>query len=595
MVLPAAAAMPCQMLPKRRKLVLTLFTSAQLGKFKVFILMLFVALQMAGTLYLPTLTANIINNGVIMGDLDYVRRTGVLMLGVAVLTGTFAILSTYFSSEVSTRFAMNTRKKLFAHTQELSYQDFKHFSASSLITRATNDIEQLQTTLGMFFDMMLPAPFVVIIGLILAFARNPLMALIIFISALVFIIVLALLSRAVFPLFEKVQEGLDNINNTVGQYLSGIRVIRAFNRTKLETERMDEAFKNVATLNIKINRLFALLMPIVMLGMNLAIISVIWFGGNRIAAGEMQIGDITAIIEYSMNILMYLLMAVFTLIMLPRAKVCAARIREVLDFKPEIADGGQHFSEESKVRLEFKDVSFSYQDAENPVLQNLSFVCKQGTTTAIIGGTGSGKSTLARLIPRLLDASGGKITFKGINIKDLPQEELRKKIGFVPQRAFLFSGTVAENLRHGNEGASEEDMKQIAEVAQAHSFISEMERGYDATIEQGGRNLSGGQRQRLAIARMLMKKPDVFVFDDSFSALDFRTDAALRKALKAVTASSIVINIAQRISTIRDSDQIIVLDEGKIVGIGSHDELLKTCEVYQEIARSQLSEEELGA
>ena len=573
--------------------MLSLFTSAQLGKVKIFFLMLFVALQMAGTLYLPTLTANIINNGVVPGDLDYVRRTGLLMLGVAVLTGIFSILSTYFSSEVSTRFAMNTRKKLFAHTQKLSYQDFKHFSASSLITRATNDIEQLQSTLGMFFDMMLPAPFVVVIGLILAFTRNPFMALIIFISALIFIIALAFMSKAVFPLFEKVQKGLDSVNKTVGQYISGIRVIRAFNRTGLETERMAKSFNDVASLNIKINRLFALLMPLVVLAMNMAIIAVIWFGGNRIAAGEMQIGDITAIIEYAMNILMYLLMAVFTLVMLPRARVCAARIREVLDFKPEITDGTQHLSSDGKARLEFKDVSFSYQDAENPVLRKLNFVCKQGTTTAIIGGTGSGKSTLARLIPRLLDTSGGKITFNGINIKDLPQEELRKRIGFVPQKAFLFSGTVAENLRHGNENASEDEMKHFAAIAQADEFIGEMEKDYDAVIEQGGRNLSGGQRQRLAIARMLMKKPDIYVFDDSFSALDFRTDAALRKALRPITASSIVLNIAQRISTIRDADQIIVLDEGEIVGLGTHDVLLKTCKVYIEIARSQLSEEEL--
>ena len=575
--------------------MLKLFRQARLSKVKICLLLFFVAFQMAGTLYLPTLTANIINNGVIMGDIDYVRSTGLLMVGVAVLTGLFSILSTYFSSEVATKFARNTRKRLFAHTQDLSYQDFKHFNASSLITRATNDVEQIQSTLGMFFDMMLPAPFVVVIGLILAFTRDAYMALIILVSSVVFILVFGLLAKAVLPLFAKVQKGLDRINGTVGQYISGIRVVRAFNRTKLETERIDESFRDFAKINIKINRLFALLMPIVLLGMNLAIVAVIWFGGHRINTGDMQIGDITAIMEYAMNILMYLLMAVFTMVMIPRAKVCAARIREVLDYKPEIHDGEMHLNDGSNLRLEFQDVSFSYQDAENPVLHNLNFACERGTTTAIIGGTGSGKSTLARMIPRLLDTSGGKIALNGLDIKDLPQEELRSKIGFVPQKAFLFSGTVSDNLRHGNEQASLEDMEQAASVAQAKDFIHEMEQGYESTVAQGGRNLSGGQRQRLAIARMLMKKPDVYVFDDSFSALDYKTDAALRRALKDVTQNAIVINIAQRISTIRDADQIIVLDEGKIVGKGTHGELLQNCEVYLEIAKSQLSEEELRA
>ena len=574
--------------------MLNLFRQARLSKMKILLLLLFVAFQTAGTLYLPTLTANIINNGVLLGDMNYVRSTGMLMLGVAVLTGVFSIWSTYFSAGIATRFARNTRKKLFAHTQELSYQDFKHFNASSLITRATNDVEQLQSTLGMFFDMMLPAPFVVVIGMILAFSRDAYMALIIFVSAFVFILVFGLLAKAVLPLFAKVQKGLDLINGTVGQYISGIRVVRAFNRTKLETERMDESFRSFAKVNIKINRLFALLMPVILLGMNLAIVAVIWFGGHRINTGDMQIGDITAIIEYAMNILMYLLMAVFCMVMIPRARVCAARIREVLDYKPEISDGELHLNGQADLHLEFQDVSFSYQDAENPVLHNLNFICERGTTTAIIGGTGSGKSTLARMIPRLLDTSGGKILFNGMDIQDLPQEELRQKIGFVPQKAFLFSGSIGDNLRHGNEAASLEDMRQAANVAQADDFISEMEQGYDSTVAQGGKNLSGGQRQRLAIARMLMKKPDVYVFDDSFSALDFKTDAALRKALKSVTEQAIVINIAQRISTIRDADQIIVLDEGKIVGKGTHGELLENCEVYLEIARSQLSEEELG-
>jgi len=575
--------------------VLKLFKQAQLGKMNVLLLLLFISFQMAGTLLLPTMTANIINNGVVMGDMDYVLSTGALMLGVAVLTGIFAILGTYFSAEVATTFAKNTRIKLFRHTQKLSYQDYHHFNTSSLITRATNDIEQLQTTLSMVFEMMIPAPFIVVIGLILAFTRDAYMALIIIVSSIIMIVVLGLVTKTVFPLFAKVQKGLDKINGAVGQYISGIRVVRAFNRTKLEQENMDDSFNDFAKVNIKINRIFAMMIPLIMLVMSLVSVAILWFGAIRINSDNMQIGDVMAIMEYSMNILMYVLMAVFAFIYIPRAKVCAARILEVLEYKPEITDGEQHLNGKGDLRLEFRNVSFSYQEAENPVLHNLNFVCEQGTTTAIIGGTGSGKSTAARLIPRLLDISAGQILLNGVNIKEVPQEEIRKRVGFVPQKAFLFSGTIADNLKHGNSKATLRDMKRAAMVAQAENFIDERPGKYDSVVAQGGRNLSGGQRQRLAIARMLVKKPDIYVFDDSFSALDFKTDAALRKALKAVTEKSIVVTVAQRITTIMDADQIIVLDEGKIVGKGTHKELLESCEVYMEIAKSQLSEEELGA
>ena len=575
--------------------MLKLFQQAQLGKTKVFLLMLFISFQMGGTLLLPTLTANIINNGVVMEDMDYVLSTGALMLGVAILTGIFSILGTYYSANLSTTFAKNTRKRLFGHTQKLSYQDYKHFSTSSLITRATNDIEQIQTTLSMVFEMLIPAPFVFVIGTILAFTRDAYMALIIIISAVAFLTILAVVVRIVFPLFAKVQKGLDKINGVVAQYISGIRVVRAFNRTKLETERMYESFNDFAKVNIKINRLFATMLPLVMFIMSIVSVAIMWFGAIRINSGNMQIGDVMAVIEYAMNILMYVIMGVFALIYIPRAKVCAARIREVLEYKPEIRDGDSHIKTNSKLRLEFKNVSFRYQDAENPVLHNINFTCEEGTTTAIIGGTGSGKSTIARLIPRLLDVSSGQIMLNEVNIAELPQEEERKRIGFVPQKAFLFSGTIADNLRHGNAEATLRDMKRAAIVAQADDFIDELPDKYEHIVAQGGRNLSGGQRQRVSIARMLVKKPDVYVFDDSFSALDFKTDAALRKALKDVTQNAIVINIAQRISTIRDADQIIVLDEGKIVGKGTHDELMQSCEVYVEIAKSQLSEEELSA
>ena len=574
--------------------MIKLFTQAKIGWGKIFLLLLFITLQVAGTLYLPRLTASIIDNGVVAGNRDYVFRTGALMLGVAVFTGVFSILGTFFSAEVATSFSRNIRQRLFKKTQDLSYQDFRHFNTSSLITRATNDIEQLQGTLSMLFEMLIPAPFVVVIGIILSFRSDTYLGMIVLIASSVFLIVFIPLAVIVLPMFAKVQAGLDKINERVMQYISGIRVIHAFNRTGLETESMNGSFQNQARLNIKINRLFAVMMPTIYLIMGIVMVGIIWFGGVRIDSGDMQLGAMTAVMEYSMNILMYLIMAVFVTIFIPRAKVCAARIREVLDYRAEIKDGKQHIDPASPLRLEFRNVNFRYQDAENPVLHNINFTCEQGTTTAIIGGTGSGKSTVARLIPRLIDATEGEILLNGVNIKDLPQEEERRMVGFVPQKSFLFSGTIADNLRHGNKNATQEELEEAAMAAQAHGFIDEMENKYESTVEQGGRNFSGGQRQRLSIARMLVKKPDVYVFDDSFSALDFKTDAALRKALKAVTQNAIVVTIAQRISSIKDSNQIIVMDEGKIASIGTHEQLLAICPVYLEIAKSQLSEEELG-
>lgn len=570
-----------------------LFVRAKINKNKLLLLLVFISLQVLGTLYLPTLTATILNDGVLQANLDQVYQTGRMMLLVAGGTGAAAIFSTYLAAEVSTKFSRNLRSQLFEQTQQLSVQDFKQFKTSSLITRATNDVEQVQTMLSMFFEMLLPMPFVVIIGMVLAYLREPQMALIIFITMVIFVTIAVLLIKKVLPIFEKVQTGLDRINERVGQFLSGIRVIRAFNRTKLEQRQMDESFHAFAELNIRINRWFALMMPLILLILNIATVAIVWFGADRITTGEMQIGDITAVMEYAMNILFYSVMALFSFVMMPRAITCAKRIREVLDHRPEIVDGAEKLSETKPTKLEFKQVSFCYSDAENPVLHNVSFSCEAGTTTAIIGGTGSGKSTIAKLIPRLFDVQGGEILLNGRSLAELPQTQLRQKIGFVPQKAFLFSGTIADNLRHGNKNATEEEMNHAVTIAQASAFIESLPNGLDAPVAQGGTNFSGGQKQRLAIAKMLMKKPQVYVFDDSFSALDFKTDAALRKALKEETKEAIVIYVAQRISTIKDADQIIVLDEGKVVGKGTHHELLRSCPHYLDIARSQLSEEEL--
>lgn len=570
-----------------------LFVRAKINKNKLLLLLVFISLQVLGTLYLPTLTATILNDGVLQANLDQVYQTGRMMLLVAGGTGAAAIFSTYLAAEVSTKFSRNLRSQLFEQTQQLSVQDFKQFKTSSLITRATNDVEQVQTMLSMFFEMLLPMPFVVIIGMVLAYLREPQMALIIFITMVIFVTIAVLLIKKVLPIFEKVQTGLDRINERVGQFLSGIRVIRAFNRTKLEQRQMDESFHAFAELNIRINRWFALMMPLILLILNIATVAIVWFGADRITTGEMQIGDITAVMEYAMNILFYSVMALFSFVMMPRAITCAKRIREVLDHRPEIVDGAEKLSETKPTKLEFKQVSFCYSDAENPVLHNVSFSCEAGTTTAIIGGTGSGKSTIAKLIPRLFDVQGGEILLNGRSLAELPQTQLRQKIGFVPQKAFLFSGTIADNLRHGNKNATEEEMNRAVTIAQASAFIESLPNGLDAPVAQGGTNFSGGQKQRLAIAKMLMKKPQVYVFDDSFSALDFKTDAALRKALKEETKEAIVIYAAQRISTIKDADQIIVLDEGNVVGKGTHHELLRSCPHYLDIARSQLSEEEL--
>lgn len=570
-----------------------LFVRAKINKNKLLLLLVFISLQVLGTLYLPTLTATILNDGVLQANLDQVYQTGRMMLLVAGGTGAAAIFSTYLAAEVSTKFSRNLRSQLFEQTQQLSVQDFKQFKTSSLITRATNDVEQVQTMLSMFFEMLLPMPFVVIIGMVLAYLREPQMALIIFITMAIFITIAVLLIKKVLPIFEKVQTGLDRINERVGQFLSGIRVIRAFNRTKLEQRQMDESFHAFAELNIRINRWFALMMPLILLILNIATVAIVWFGADRITTGEMQIGDITAVMEYAMNILFYSVMALFSFVMMPRAITCAKRIREVLDHRPEIVDGAEKLSETKPTKLEFKQVSFCYSDAENPVLHNVSFSCEAGTTTAIIGGTGSGKSTIAKLIPRLFDVQGGEILLNGRSLAELPQTQLRQKIGFVLQKAFLFSGTIADNLRHGNKNATEEEMNHAVTIAQASAFIESLPNGLDAPVAQGGTNFSGGQKQRLAIAKMLMKKPQVYVFDDSFSALDFKTDAALRKALKEETKEAIVIYAAQRISTIKDADQIIVLDEGNVVGKGTHHELLRSCPHYLDIARSQLSEEEL--
>lgn len=558
-------------------------------------LVIVILLKTLGILYVPTLTASIVNNGVVKGDMDYVLKTGGIMIGVAILTGILAILSTYLSANLSAALSRDMRRKIFLHSQKLSIEDYKKFSTSSLITRCTSDVNQVENTVIMIFEMIIPVPFITLIGMLLAFFKDKYMALIILITGGSLLIFILLISKKVISLSIGMQEELDKINSRVRQFISGIRIIRAFNRDRYEKKLMDSTFESYADINIKMNKIFAMGMPLILFILNLCTVAILWFGAVRINAGKMLVGDIMAVIEYSIIILVYLVMAVMVLMNLPRASACSKRILEVLAYKPEIIDEKitNQISNNKKV-LKFKNVIFSYKDAQEPVLKGINFTCESGKTTAIIGATGSGKSTIAKLIPRLQDVKNGEILINDINIKKFSQKDLRNIISFSPQKAFLFSGTIASNIRNGKKDATLEEIRSAAITAQADNFIMDLKSDYDSIVSQGGSNYSGGQKQRICIARALIKKSDIYVFDDSFSALDYSTDARLRRAMKERLKDSIIITIAQRISTIMEADQIIVLDKGQIVGMGTHKELMKNCSIYIEIAESQLSKEELA-
>lgn len=444
--------------------------------------------------------------------------------------------------------------------------------------------------------MLLPAPIMAVAGLLLAFSKSPMLALLIAVSMVAICILTAGIGQKAMNLFAGLQAMLDKINRVLRENLTGIRVIRAFNRQGFEQKRMDKTYEEYTFTAIRVNRIFAVLLPVIMIVMNVCTILIIALGGKNVANGQMEIGDIMALIEYAFLILMYLVMGIMVIMIFPRAQTCAGRVDEVLDLQTDrfrTALPSDNIRTAKSPKLEFRDVSFRYQGAEKPVLSNISFTANAGKTTAIIGGTGSGKSTIVSLIPRFYDIESGEIRIDGKNIAAMSEESLRDRIGFVPQKAFLFSGTILDNLRHGRKAASFTEIRHAAEAAQISGFIDGLEKGFDTQVSQGGSNFSGGQKQRLSIARALVRKPEVYVFDDSFSALDFKTDAKLRAALKDEIKDAAVILVAQRISTIMNADQIIVLDEGRMAGIGTHNELLANCEVYRQIAKSQLSEEEL--
>ena len=568
---------------------LKLFLKERKGKVAITLVMLLG--QAIGTLLIPFLIASIVDNGILKGDMTQILRIGGQMLIVVLVTTIVSVLGSYYSADLAAVFGYDMRDKIFRKSQELSIREFDTIGVSSMITRTTADISNLQQTLGMIFQMIVPTPFIVGASIVMTAYTSLTLSLILILSVVIFICFAVMILKKSYSISERVQARLDRINQVVREAITGIRVIRAFGNEKYEEGRSSKAFEKYATDMIKLNKLFAVLNPSIWLIIGLSMAAIIWLGGVLSMKGTVEIGQITAVAEYSIITLSYLILATTTSVTLPKMKSCLDRIEEILDINSEIQDLNkkQVGVKDNAPVVEFKNVSFFYHGAEEPVIKNLSFCCNVGQTTAIIGSTGSGKSTIANLLLRLHDIDEGEIHLCGVDIRSLPQQALRDRLGYVPQKAFLFSGTIEDNLRMGDKEATREDMKRALRISQADSFVDELPMGLDAQVSQGGSNFSGGQKQRLAIARALIKKVPVYIFDDSFSALDSKTDAALRKALKENMNGAVKIIIAQKVSTIMNADQIIVMDEGKLVGIGNHDALMKNCSVYQAIANSQMN------
>ncbi len=573
--------------------MIKLFKNLKPYRLPITFVLILVFIQSLSDLFLPTLMADIVDKGIAKGDIPYIWQIGGIMLLIAGIGAICSIGASYFSSRVAVGFGQRLRSKVFNHVQNFSLQEFDKIGTASLITRTTNDINQVQQVLIMLLRMMISAPMMCIGGIIMAVNKDAKLSLVIVVVIPVLVGAIAILALKGLPLFKAMQVKLDTLNLVLRENLTGMRVIRSFNRTEHETNRFNDANVDLTNTAIKVNKIMAAMMPIMMLVMNFATIAIVWFGGIRISNGDMQVGSLMAFIQYAAQIMFSLIMVSVIFVIVPRASASATRINEVLNMVPEINDPAQPRQDNGqRGYLTFEDVTFHYPGAEQPAIANISFDARPGETTAIIGGTGSGKSTLLSLIPRFYDVGSGRVLIDGVDVRELSQEQLRAKIGFVPQKSVLFTGTIAENIRYGKEDASDEEIQRAAEIAQATEFISNMKDGFESDIAQGGSNISGGQKQRLSIARALVRDPEVYVFDDSFSALDFKTDSKLRVAMKEVTANATVLLVAQRVSTVMDADRIIVLDDGGIVGIGKHRELMATCDVYREIVSSQLSEEE---
>ena len=550
-----------------------------------------VLVQSIANLYLPNLNADIINNGVAKGDVGYIWRTGAVMLGITLVLGVLAVAGVYWASLASMGVGRDLRGAVFGRVQSFSAREIHRFGTPSLITRNTNDVQQIQLFLQIALTMMVSAPIMAVGGVIMALREDVrLSALLIIVIPILAAIVTFMFVNAV-PLFRSMQVKIDRINQVLREQIMGVRVIRAFIRADFESRRFEEANYDLTSTALRVNRIFVLAFPAVMAVMNLTTVAILWFGGHLVDSGGMPIGNLTAFLMYIMQILMSLMMAIAMVILVPRAEASAARLQEVVATTPSIEDPEKAVSPPTLTgAIDFESVTFGYPGGEKPVLRDLTFELRPGQTTAVIGGTGSGKTTLLNLIPRFFDVSEGNLSIDGVDVRDQSLEQVWSRIGLVPQRAYLFGGTVASNLRFGKEDATDEDLWHALEVAQSRDFVEAMPGGLAAPIDQGGTNVSGGERQRLAIARALVKRPSIYLFDDCFSALDAGTDARLRAALRSDTRNATVLIVAQRVSTIMHADRIIVLDEGRIVGIGKHDELMASCEPYREIVDSQLGE-----
>lgn len=571
---------------------LKLFLKERKGKVGITLIMLLG--QAVGTLLIPFLIAGIVDNGILKGDMNEILNIGGQMLLVLLITTVAAVLGSYYSADLAAVFGYYMRDKIFRKSQELSIHDFDTIGVSSMITRTTSDISNLQQTFGLVLQLIVPAPLIIVVSIAMTTYTSLTLALVLILSVVIFIVFARLVLKKSIFISKRVQDKLDYINQVIRESITGIRVIRAFGNEEYEEDRAGKAFKNYATDMIKLNKIFAVLNPTIWLMIGVSVAIIVWVGGVFSMKGSMEIGQITAVTEYSIITLSYLILATTTSVTLPKMKSCLDRIEEVLEINPEIQD----FNIENKCAkddcavVEFENVSFFYRGAEEPVIRDISFSCNKGETTAIIGSTGSGKSTIANLILRLHDIDQGEIRINGVDIRCLSQKELRDTIGYVPQKAFLFSGTIEDNLRMGYKEATKEDVERALSISQSKSFVDKLPIGLKSEVSQGGSNFSGGQKQRLSIARALIRKVPIYIFDDSFSALDLKTDSALRKSLKENMRDAAKIIIAQRVSTIMDADQILVLDEGKLVGIGKHIDLMKNCSVYQAIAKSQMSIEE---
>jgi len=552
-------------------------------------------LQLIGTisaLYLPTLNADIIDNGVAKGDTGYIIRTGVWMLGVSVVQIVVTVAAVYLASRSSMALGRDMRSAIFHRVGDFSAQEVSKFGAPTLISRNTNDVTQVQMVVFMALAIMVSAPISMIGGIFMALRQDVPLSVIIAVAVPVLAIAVGLVIRKMIPQFRLMQTSIDSVNRVMREQITGIRVVRAFVREDFETERFGVANATLTSTALNVGRLQALIFPIVMIILNASTVAVLWFGAARVESGAMQVGSLTAFMAYLIQILISVMMATFMSMMIPRASVSADRIGEVLETESSVAEPTEAVTDIRRgSEIVFDQVDFHYPGAEAPVLQGVTFRAEPGKTTAVIGSTGAGKTTLVNLVPRLFDITGGHLTIGGVDVRDVDLDTLWSRIGLVPQRPYLFTGTVASNLRYGNPDATDEELWEALRVAQARDFVERMPDQLESPIAQGGTNVSGGQRQRLAIARALVRKPEVYLFDDAFSALDLSTDARLRQALRPITREATVIVVAQRVSTIIDADHIVVLEDGLVVGLGTHDELLASCETYQEIVESQRSAE----